>query len=328
MWDPLPAKINVTEAVVPDDFASGVRIDVFLAQKFPEFSRAFFQRCIMNGRVFLSGRTVRKSVKALPGNVIEIDWPDKDSNDEVVRPEDIPLDIIYEDDSIIVINKAPGIVVHPAHGNTTGTLVHGLLFHNEEVFEEMLDSYKRPGIVHRLDKDTSGVLIVAKNLDVWTTLKDTFREHNLQKIYYTILIGTPAEPRGIIEQPIGRHPTNRLKMAVVPDGKPSITHYKVISENNGCSLVKVRILTGRTHQIRVHFSHGGHPVLGDSLYGGKPSNAAVMPQRQMLHAWKLSIPHPVTQEIMTFCAPLPLDFTDTLEALGIPVPEDACEPQE
>lgn len=322
MWDSLTADKNLVEAVVPDEFVSGIRIDAFLAQKFPDYSRAFFQRCIEFGRIYLNGRIVKKSAKALPGNVVEIDWPPEDQV-ESVTPEDIPLDILFEDEHVIVINKPAGMVVHPAKGNHTGTLVHGLLFHNEEIFEEMLDSYKRPGIVHRLDKETSGTLIVAKNLDVWATLKETFKQHDLDKIYLAIVIGSPEKKMGTIEAPIGRHPTNRQRMAVVPEGKPSTSLYKVVAEANGCSLVKVKILTGRTHQIRVHMSHIGHPILGDPFYGGTPKNSPCPDaQRQMLHAWKLNIPHPISGEKMLFQAPIPADFIQILQKLELPSPQD------
>lgn len=318
MWEEPTADKNLDETVVPDEFVDGIRLDTFLARQYPQQSRAFFQKCIENKRVYLNGHLARKAAKAFPGNVVEIQWPAPEEDDQPLHPEPVPFDILFEDDTIIVINKPAGIVVHPAHGNTTGTLVHGLLYHNEEAFEDMLDANQRPGIVHRLDKDTSGAIIVAKNLDAWTTLKETFKAHTLDKIYVAVVLGSFTELSGTIDQPIGRHPTNRFKMAVVPDGKPATSLYKVVAQANGCALVKVKILTGRTHQIRVHMAHIGHPVLGDPSYGGRPKDAPLYPPRQLLHAWKLHIPHPTTGEKMLFQAPLPDDFLAALSALGLP----------
>ena len=321
MWDAPTAEKELTEAVVNDEFVDGIRLDSFLARSFPEKSRSIFQKYIENGLVYVNGRVVSKSTKVYPGNVVEFSWPQNDT-EIPLSPEDIPLDILYEDDSIIVINKPAGLVVHPAQGNRTGTLVHGLLFHDTQVFEEMVDSEKRPGIVHRLDKNTSGTLIAAKNMDAWMTLKDTFRQHDLDKIYLAIALGSFERKSGVINAPIGRHPTNRQRMAVVPEtGKEAISNYRVLAESNGCSLVQVTILTGRTHQIRVHLSHIGHPVLGDPFYGGCPKNAPLHPERQMLHSWILRIPHPVTKQQMEFISPLHQDFLDALDALKLPVPE-------
>ena len=323
MWDELTAEKDLIEAVVPDEFIDGIRLDTFLARQYPEKSRALFQKCISVGLVYLNGRIVSKSTKVYPGNVVEFSWPTGDEESPVI-PENIPLDVIFEDDDIIVINKPPGLVTHPAHGNTTGTLVHGLLYHDARHFEEMLDGYKRPGIVHRLDKNTSGTIIVAKNLNVWATLKDTFKIHDLDKIYLAIVLGTFDKKIGTVIAPIGRHPTNRQKMAIVPDtGKEAISNYRVLAEANGCSLVQVTILTGRTHQIRVHFSHIGHPVLGDEIYGGCPKTALLQPARQMLHSWILRIPHPVTKQRMEFISPLPQDFLDCLAAMELPAPQKA-----
>ena len=320
MWDAPTAEKDLIEAVVNDEFIDGIRLDSFLARSYPEQSRSVFQKCIERGLVYVNGRIVSKSTKVYPGNVVEFSWPTNEA-ELPVQAEDIPLDILYEDDAIIVINKPAGLVVHPAQGNMTGTLVHGLLFHDSQAFEEMLDSEKRPGIVHRLDKNTSGTLIIAKNLDVWTTLKDTFRTHDLDKIYLAIALGSFDKKSGVINAPIGRHPTNRQRMAVVPEaGKEAVSNYRVLSEANGCSLVEVKILTGRTHQIRVHLAHIGHPVLGDPFYGGCPKNAPLLPERQMLHSWILRIPHPVTKQRMEFISPLHQDFLDALAELNLPAP--------
>ena len=216
MWDDETAGKNLTECVVGDGFPEGVRVDVFLAQTFEGYSRVFFQKCLDNNRVYLNGRPCQRSCKVWPGNVLEIDWPP--APNKTLSPENIPLDILMEDDDVIVLNKPAGLVVHPAHGNLTGTLVQGLLYHDEEAFEEMTDDTMRPGIVHRLDKDTSGVLVVAKNLEARAFLKDVFKEHIVEKTYLTIVLGEFGAVTGVIEGNIGRHPTNRLKMAVVRGG--------------------------------------------------------------------------------------------------------------
>ena len=318
MWDDETAERQLTECVVGDGFPEGVRVDLFLARQFEEYSRVFFQKCLDQNRVYLNGRPCQRSCKVWPGNVLEIDWPP--APNKTLSPENIPLDIIMEDDDVIVLNKPAGLVVHPAHGNLTGTLVQGLLYHDEEAFEEMTDDTMRPGIVHRLDKDTSGVLVVAKNMEARSYMKEVFKEHIVEKTYLTIVLGEFGAVTGTIEGNIGRHPTNRLKMAVLEEGgKPAITKYRVLATSNGCSLMEVRILTGRTHQIRVHFSNLNHPVLGDPVYGGCPKRVPYLAPRQMLHAWKIVFPHPRTHVMRQYMAPLPEDFLEALRNLDLPV---------
>ncbi|MGI5925343.1 MAG: RluA family pseudouridine synthase [Lentisphaeria bacterium] len=306
-----------SDCLVGQEHREGIRIDLFLAQTWPEHSRAFYQKCLSEHRVLVNGEHCRRAGKVWPDDHVVIFWPPE--KDTKLVAEDIPLDIIMEDEHVIVLNKPPGLVVHPAQGNMTGTLVHGLLHHDEEAFENMSDNTQRPGIVHRLDKDTSGVLVVAKNLQARAYLKDAFKEQVTEKTYLAIVIGCPDEPVGLIENKIGRHPVNRLKMAVVEEqGKLATTRYRVLASANGCSLLEVRILTGRTHQIRVHFSHLKHPVLGDALYGGCPKDLPCPAPRQMLHAWKLTFPHPANGVMRQYMAPLPEDFQQSLAALGLP----------
>lgn len=319
MWDDETAEREVIESVVGDQFREGVRVDIFLAQQFPDRSRAFFQHRLDDGLVFVNGRKCRRSCKVWPGNVVEFAMPDETSG--VLVPENIPLDILIEDEDVIVLNKPAGLVVHPAHGNKTGTLVQGLLYHDGKSFGEMIDETQRPGIVHRLDKDTSGVLVVAKNLESRSALKAMFKEQNLEKTYLAIVLGDIEAKSGRIEGAIGRHPTQRKKMAVVREGgKYALTTYRVLECSQGCSFVEVKILTGRTHQIRVHFSSLNHPVLGDSLYGGNPKWSPYPAPRQMLHAWKLDFPHPKHGKPMHCIADLPQDFVAALQSLGFQVP--------
>ena len=322
MWEEPTADRQLQECLVGDEFVSGIRVDACLAQHFPEQSRAFFQKCIDASRVFLNGRLVRsKATKAMPGNVIEIDWPPS-ADDIPITGENIPLDILFEDDHILVLNKPAGLVVHPAAGNLTGTLVHALLNHNHAAFAEMLDQEQRPGIVHRLDKDTSGLLVVAKNLAARDALKQTFLNHDLDKIYLAMICGCPPQTAGTINEPIGRHPFSPIRRAVTPDGKSAISLYKLVSTSpdRKASLLKVKILTGRTHQIRVHLAHLGHPILGDTLYGARAHQTGIAPARQMLHAWRLTIPHPVTHERLSFEAPPPQDFLDIAQTLALTLP--------
>ena len=302
---------------VDDQYPDGIRIDAFLARTFPEHSRAFFQKCLAEHRVLVNGRHPKRADNVCTGDAIEVFWPllplDK------LEPEPIPLDIMAEDKDIIVLNKPPGMVVHPAHGNTSGTLVHGLLFHVGAAFAEMADEEQRPGIVHRLDKDTSGVIVVAKNPVARLLLKEAFQRRLVEKTYLAIVLGSFDVSSGRIESDIGRHPVHRQRMAVVErGGKHAVTLFRVLGQNCGCSLLEVRILTGRTHQIRVHCASINHPVLGDHVYGGRPRNAPLQPPRQMLHAWKIVFPHPRSKIMRQYMAPLPDDFRAALAALELP----------
>ena len=310
---------------IPMDAVAGQRLDKYLAKQMPEFSRAFFQRGIASGHVLVGGASVEQSYLIHPGEVITVDM-----TPSVIRqlePEEIPLEILYEDEDLLVINKQPGLVVHPANGNWNGTLVNALLKHcDSEDFEEMVDDEMRPGIVHRLDKDTSGALIIAKNQEIRECFKEAFMNHEVRKVYVALILGQMRAANGKIELPIGRHPYNFQKMAVVMErGREACTQYRTIAVSNGISLVKILLHTGRTHQIRVHFSHFGHPVLGDALYGGRPQHSPYAAPRQMLHAYEIAFVHPRTGKKLNFKAPLPNDFLDALRGLKLPLPTGATE---
>lgn len=303
--------------VVPKE-GDGLRLDQCLATHLGGHSRAYFQKLIRNGDITLRGKTCRRAETVHEGDEVHLCFPMQGAPGIVAEPVD--FDILYEDDDILVINKPPGLVVHPAEGSRTGTLVHGLLFHDEDSFADMTDDTLRPGIVHRLDKDTSGVMVVARNQAARFALKTSFKEREVEKTYLALVVGDFGVVTGTIENEIGRNPRNRLKMAVVSEGgKHALTKYRVLGTANGCSLLEVRIFTGRTHQIRVHFSHLHHPILGDGLYGGDRVDLPCRPRRQLLHAWKLVFPHPRTGVMRQYMAPLPDDFAEALRALGLPV---------
>ncbi len=303
--------------------AEGCRLDQFLTRQWPDYSRAYFQKCILDHLVFVNNRHSRPSRTLKSGDQIVFLWPLLEVCE--LQAEDIPLEIIYEDDDLLVLNKQSGLVVHPASGNRTGTLVQGLLNYDEETFAELTDDNLRPGIVHRLDKDTSGVLVVAKNQHSAGELKGIFQKRQAKKIYLALVAGEFASPRGRLEGRIGRHPQNRLKMAILKEGgKSALTSYQVVATNRGCSLLKIDLHTGRTHQIRVHLSSIGHPVLGDRLYGGKSPPSCPLPcppPRQMLHAWKLAFQHPSRGEYLELTARLPEDFRQIAAALELPLPD-------
>jgi 23S rRNA pseudouridine1911/1915/1917 synthase len=310
------ANTGVVTLVVPPA-GDGLRLDQCLTTLLRDHSRAYYQKLIRNGDVLLRGRTSRRAETVQAGDEIRIRHPQ--TRAQGLEAEPIDFGILYEDDDLLVINKPPGLVVHPADGTPTGTLVHGLLFHDEDSFADMTDDTLRPGIVHRLDKDTSGVMVVARNLESRHLLKAAFKERAVEKTYLALVIGEFGTITGTIENQIGRHPVNRQKMAVVSEGgKHALTKYRVLGTAMGCSLLEVRIFTGRTHQIRVHFSHLHHPILGDGLYGGNRPGVPYQAPRQLLHAWKLAFPHPRTKVMREYMAPLPADFGAALAALGLP----------
>ncbi len=306
---------------VPDE-AAGLRIDQFLAQQFSSHSRAFIQRCIRAERVLRNDTPCRPADTVRRGDLVQVTWPAE--RRFCLTPESTPLDIIYEDDDILVLNKPAGLVVHPAKGHWSGTLVHRLLGYDEDGFRQLSDEI-RPGIVHRLDRDTSGALVVARTETARFALGRAFRERQVEKTYLTIAVGEFGRTTGVIRAPIGRHPRDRKRMAVVEKGgKAAVTHYRVLATAGDLTLVEVRIETGRTHQIRVHFAHAFHPVLGDPMYGGRQRGTPIMVERQMLHAWKLAFPHPRTGQVREYLAPLPEDFRSALARAGLPGP--GCSP--
>ena len=304
--------------VTPEE--SGVRLDRALSRMLPDSSRTFLQKLIKDGAVQCSGKCVttpRAPVQR--GMKVTVDMP------EITVPappqaEEFDFPILFEDDVMLVIDKPWGVVVHPAAGNQEGTVVNALLGRYPSLAAETaLNS--RPGIVHRLDKDTSGCLVIAKTPEAQFHLGNAFANREVSKTYLTLVRGVPSRPTGEIITLIGRHPVNRQKMAVVErNGKTAITSYRLLGSgsinNTPLSLLAVKIATGRTHQIRVHMNHLGFPVLGDQVYGGSRSNIEGI-ERQLLHAWKIEVPHPVTRELCTFKAEIPEDFRKVLEISAI-----------
>lgn len=287
------------------------RLDMYVSSVL-DVTRSNAQMLIDEGNVTVNGKRESKSYKLRLGDEVEITEIEPRELD--VEPENIPLNIVYEDDDIIVINKPSGMVVHPANGNETGTLVNALLYHCGSSLSG-INGVIRPGIVHRIDKDTSGLLVVAKNDESHVYLSSLLKDHGIKRTYYAVIIGHMREQRGTIDAPIARHPVDRKKMAVVAGGKEAITHYEVIKEFNGYSLLKLNLETGRTHQIRVHLSYKGHPIIGDTVYGGgktpfEKANKSLL-DGQALHAKELSFPHPRTKKIMH----LECDFPDNFKAL-------------
>ena len=295
------------ERLIVDEGAAGERLDRFLAGRELEVSRSHIQKLIESGCVLVNGRTAKANAKLREGDAVETELPE--AQELEILPEDIPLDILYEDSDVIVINKARGMVVHPAAGAADGTLVNALLHHCEDL--SGINGVIRPGIVHRLDKDTSGVMVAAKNDRAHVDLAEQIREKTAQRIYRAIVCGTIAEDRGEIRAPIGRHPTERKKMAVVPGGKEATTLFRVVERFPAHTLVECRLKTGRTHQIRVHMAYIGHPLFGDPKYGRKMPDIA----GQALHSCELSFTHPRTKERMTFAAEMPEDMKAILHAL-------------
>lgn len=296
---------------------AGLRLDVVLSARFQHASRASLQTVIRRGAATVNGLRRKPADTVCENDRIHVDFPPEDP--EEILPWSVDLDILHEDEDMLVVNKPPGLVVHPTRGHQDDTLVNVLLAHDSASFEAMIDAERRPGIVHRLDKDTSGVLVVARCERARQTLKAAFAERTVEKTYLAVVLGEFDDMGGRIESPIGRHPVNRKKMTVVREGgKPAITLYRVLGNSRGLSLVEVRILTGRTHQIRVHFACERHPVFGDALYGGRQRGLDVEAPRQMLHAWKLALPHPSTGLWTHFIAPPPEDFLHVLAEADLP----------
>lgn len=300
------------EYVFHYDNQGELRLDKFLVQKFPQFSRTKLQSFIQDGFVSVNRKTVFKGGFILDyGNEISISIPDIDQN--ILTPEEIPLDIIFENDDLIVVNKPAGMVVHPAAGHLSGTLVHAALHHSPKM--EGIGGQHRPGIVHRLDKDTSGVILIAKNDKTHWLLQEQFKKRKIHKTYYAITDGIPPTPIGKIDAPIGRDSFQRKKMAIVTaqKGKQAVTDYKVIEKFVKNSLIAAFPLTGRTHQIRLHLAFLGCPIVGDTVYGHKRQPLGV--KRQMLHAFRLEVCLPGETTSRSFEAPLPDDMKQLISML-------------
>ena len=308
--------IDDTETLFISDAEAGERLDKILANRLSlAGSRTYFQYLIEEGKVLLNGSPVKKRIKPQSGDEIEIEYIL--SPELTLTPEEIPLNIVYEDEAFLVVNKVPGMVVHPAVGNWNGTFVNALLFHCRHLTENLDDakSALRPGIVHRLDKETSGLLIAAKTSQAQQKLIEMFAGRNIYKEYLAICIGNPKE--GVIEAPIGRNPTNRKVMAVDQEkGRPAITRFCSLFHNERLSLARVVIETGRTHQIRVHMKYHGTPVLGDPIYGIPSFNEKIGAKRQMLHAYKLVFTHPITGKEMEFTAEIPQDMKKIIKLIN------------
>ncbi len=305
-------EVDVREFVSDGD---GARLDAWLAARCaPELSRSRIQALIGDGLVTVDGETVSAKTRPKAGQLIALELPPPLPAEP--EPEDIPLDIVHEDSDIILVNKPAGLVVHPAPGHPSGTLVNALLFHCADL--RGIGGAARPGIVHRLDKDTTGLLVVAKHAEALNSLAAQFQSGRTEKVYLALVHGCPSALSGTIRTTIGRHPTDRKRMAANPPrGKPAVTHYRVEERFGETTLLRVRIETGRTHQIRVHMAHIGLPIVGDPLYGNRALDRRIpnCPARQMLHAAEFSFDHPRDGRRMSFSAPPPADMSALLAAM-------------
>ena len=298
-------EIFVTEEI------SGDRIDKFLSEQCEELSRSFLQKLLKSGEVYVNTKAVKPSYKVTEGDMISFEVPE--AVEPEILPEDIPLEILYEDHDVVLVNKPKGMVVHPAAGHYTGTLVNALMFHCKDDLSG-INGVMRPGIVHRIDMDTTGVLIICKNDLSHNSIAEQLKEHSITRRYQAIVHGNLKYDEGVIDAPVGRHPKDRKKMCINhQNGKNAVTHYKVLNRFNGYTHIECRLETGRTHQIRVHMSSIGHPLLGDQVYG--PAKSPFKLQGQTLHAGILGFIHPRTGNYMEFEAPLPEYFTKLLRVL-------------
>jgi 23S rRNA pseudouridine1911/1915/1917 synthase len=296
------------------------RLDQFLAETIPDLSRSQIQKFIRQGRVLLltspankAKPITRPSTSIQPGEVITVHLPTPQP--KVLQPETIPLDVIFEDDDLVVINKPAGMVVHPAHGHTAGTLVNALLARYPDLAEMVeADADDRPGIVHRLDRDTSGLVIVARTPEALQHLQRQFKARTVEKIYLALVFGRPEAPEGVIDAPLGRDPRHRQKFAPRAGGKPARTHYRLRADFGQYSLLEIGLETGRTHQIRVHLAWLKCPVVGDTVYGRKKNPLGL--KRQFLHGWRLRFEHPRSGEPLELEAPLASDLQAVLDGLG------------
>ncbi|HEX8199054.1 MAG TPA: RluA family pseudouridine synthase [Isosphaeraceae bacterium] len=318
---PTPSDFQVKARMV------GKRIDAYLASRFPDYSRSVIQKVIDAGAVQVNGQPVKASYRVRLDDQIRVWLPEL--ADEAPTPEEIPIPVVYEDEALVVVDKPPGMVTHPAKGHWSGTLVNALQFHFDTL--STVGGENRPGIVHRLDRDTSGLLIVAKDDRAHKGLAQQFEARTIQKEYLALVAGVPERDSDYVERPIGFHPTNREKMAIrlpADGGKEAVTFYEVRERFARAALVRCRPQTGRTHQIRIHLAHVGHPILADKLYSGRdrvtrcdllgpdaPDAGAVLLARQALHAHALRLVHPLTGATLSFTAPLPADMAGVLAVL-------------
>ncbi len=294
------------------ELEQGERLDKFLSSKCKELSRSYIQKLISENMVTVNGNAEKGSYKVRKDDLIQIIIPE--AREAEIKAVKMDLEIIYEDDCIIVVNKPPGLPVHPAPGNLENTLVNGLLAYTDKL--SGINGVKRPGIVHRLDKDTSGAIVVAKDDQSHRKLVEEFKQRKVLKIYHTIVKGSLPYNEGVIDAPIGRDPRERKRMAVIErNSKEAISHFRVLERLGNYTYLEVKLETGRTHQIRVHLSYLGHPILGDEKYGRVGKQNILSVERQLLHAYILGFRHPRSGEWMEFEAPLPEDFLSALKIL-------------
>lgn len=288
-----------------------MRLDKYLAEQFPEQTRSYLQKLIKDGEVLVNGKNVKTGYQLSKGDEVSVNIPEPKELD--VEPQKMDLDIVYEDDDVILINKPKGMVVHPAPGHTTDTLVNGLLYHCKDNLSG-INGVARPGIVHRIDRDTTGILIVCKNDMSHNSIAAQLKEHSINRRYRALVHGNLKEDTGTVEGAIGRHPIDRKKMSInEKNGKPAVTHYTVLERFGNYTLIECKLETGRTHQIRVHMSSIGHPLVGDEVYG--PAKCPFKLQGQCLHAMVLGFVHPRSGEYMEFSAELPEYFEELLRKL-------------
>lgn len=289
----------------------GERIDKYLSEQLEDMTRSHIQKLIKENMVWVNGMTVKSNFKLSASDQIEVEIPELKEPD--ILPENIPLDILYEDQDILVVNKPKGMVVHPAPGHYTGTLVNAIMYHCKDNLSG-INGVMRPGIVHRIDMDTTGSLLICKNDRAHQALAKQLKEHSITRKYHAIVHGRLKEDEGTIDKPIGRHPIDRKKMSVhCTNGREAVTHYRVLKRFQQFTYIECQLETGRTHQIRVHMSSIGHPILGDQVYG--PAKCPYKLQGQTLHAKVLGITHPTTGKYMEFDAPLPDYFQGLLEKM-------------
>ena len=304
----------MTTVLTASNEDAGMRLDAFLAARLPELSRSRAASLVQEGRVTVNGRPVSKSCRLSGGETLSVSLPEQPA-DTALTAQDIPLDVVYEDDDVIVVNKPAGLVVHPAPGHPDGTLVNALLHHCGDSLSG-IGGEKRPGIVHRIDRDTSGLIIAAKNDAAHLALAEQLQDHSLYREYEAVVVGNLREDSGTVDLPIARHPTDRKKMAVNHlNGRRAVTHWTVLARYPGYTHIQCRLETGRTHQIRVHMAALGHPVLGDPVYGGQRKGFPEL-AGQCLHARRLTFRHPRTGEQVTVSCPLPDYFQAVLTRCG------------
>ncbi|QIB26270.1 RluA family pseudouridine synthase [Caloranaerobacter azorensis] len=300
--------MDIIELVVEDDIDE--RVDSYLAKKLEEASRSYIKKLIKDGHIKVNNLQVKPKYVVNKGDVITVELPEPEKLELI--PQDLPIEIVYEDEDVAVVNKPRGMVVHPAPGNYSGTLVNALLYHLESL--STINGVVRPGIVHRIDKDTSGLLMIAKNDFAHIELSKQLKEHSITRIYYALVEGNIKVDNGTINAPIGRHPVDRKKMAVTDrNSKRAITHFKVLERFGQYTLIEAKLETGRTHQIRVHMSHIKHPLVGDLVYGSKKNE--FKQEGQLLHAKVIGFIHPRTKEYMEFDSELPDYFKKVLDVL-------------